>query len=79
MPTGGLHIASLRELYVVVVAVITPPLPRDGSTAQTAIQVHAINLFEIRLGEGSFIVNNLIRRLNKKNLYTQRYIDDIVI
>ena len=68
MSTGGLHIASLRELYVVVVvvAVITPPLPRDGSTAQTAIQVHAVNLFEIRLGEGSFIVNNLIRHLNKK-------------
>ena len=25
----------------VVVFVITPPLPRDGGTARTAIQVHA--------------------------------------
>ena len=31
-----------------VVIVITPTLPRDGSTA---IQVHAVNLIEIRLGE----------------------------
>ena len=36
---------------VVVVVVITPPLPRDGGTARTAIQVHAVNLIEIRLGE----------------------------
>ena len=35
----------------VVVVVITPPLPRDGGTARTAIQVHAVNLIEIRLGE----------------------------
>ena len=34
-----------------VVAVINPPLPRDGGTARTAIQVHAVNLIEIRLGE----------------------------
>ena len=33
------------------VVVITPPLPRDGGTARTAIQVHAVNLIEIRLGE----------------------------
>ena len=34
-----------------VVVVITPPLPRDGGTAWTAIQVHAVNLIEIRLEE----------------------------
>ena len=31
--------------------VVTPPLPRDGGTARTAIQVHAVNLIEIGLGE----------------------------
>ena len=31
--------------------VVTPPLPHDGGTVRTAIQVHAINLLEIRLGE----------------------------
>ena len=31
--------------------VVTPPLPRDGGTTSTAIQVHAVNLIEIRLGE----------------------------
>ena len=31
-------------LMVVVVVVITPPLSRDGVTARTAIQVHAVNL-----------------------------------
>ena len=36
---------------VVVVVVITPPLPRDRGTALTAIQFHAVNLIEIRLGE----------------------------
>ena len=36
---------------VVVVVVITLPLPRDGGTARTTIQVHAVNLIEIRLGE----------------------------
>ena len=36
---------------LVVVVVVTPPLPRDGGTARTAIQVHAVNLIEIRLGE----------------------------
>ena len=35
----------------IVVVVITPPLPRDGGTARTAIQVHAVNLIEIRLGK----------------------------
>ena len=29
---------------VVAVVVITSPLPRDGGTARTAIQVHAVNL-----------------------------------
>ena len=35
----------------VVVVVITPPLPRDGGTVRTAIQVHAVNLIDIKLGE----------------------------
>ena len=34
-----------------VVVVIPPPLPRGRGTAQTAIQVHAVNLIQIRLGE----------------------------
>ena len=33
------------------VVVITPPLPRDGDTAETAIQVHAVYLIEITLEE----------------------------
>ena len=36
---------------LVVVVVTTPPLPRDGGTVRTAIQVHTANLIEIRLGE----------------------------
>ena len=31
--------------------VITSPLSRDGGTAPTAIQVHAVNLIGIKLGE----------------------------
>ena len=34
-----------------VVVVITTPLPPDGGTARTAIQVHTVNLIEIRLGQ----------------------------
>ena len=37
--------------FLVVVVVITPHPPRDGGTAQTPIQVHAINLIKIRLKE----------------------------
>ena len=44
-----------------VVAVITPPLPRDEGTAQTAIQVHAVNLIEIRLGERWQSISNQSR------------------
>ena len=40
-----------RLWWRVVVVVITPTLPQDGGTAQTAIPVHAVNLIEIRLGE----------------------------
>ena len=32
-----------------VVFVITPRLPLDGDTARTAVQVHAVNIIEIRL------------------------------
>ena len=35
----------------VCVCVFTPPLPWDGGTARTVIQVHAVNLIDIRLGE----------------------------
>ena len=35
-----------------VVVVITPPLPRDGDTTLTAIQVHAVNLIELGKGKG---------------------------
>ena len=38
-------------IFVVVVIVISPSLPRDGDTAQPAIQVHAINQIEIRIRE----------------------------
>ena len=37
------------NIVVVVVVVITPPLPWDGGTTRTAIQVHAVKLIEIRL------------------------------
>ena len=36
---------------VVVIVITPPPLPRDGGTAQTAIQVNAVNLIDIRPGE----------------------------
>ena len=43
--------SGLNQIYcIVVVVVITPPLPLDGGTARTSIQVHAVNLIEIRLG-----------------------------
>ena len=50
-PLFVLRVLTYISRAVVVVAVITPPLPRDGGTAQTAIQVHAVNLIEIRRGE----------------------------
>ena len=40
-----------KQEFVDVVVMITPPLLQDVGTAQTAIQVHAVNLIEIRLGE----------------------------
>ena len=46
-----LLVFGFEVVVVVVVVVITPPLPRDGGTARTAIQVHAVNLIEIKLGE----------------------------
>ena len=47
-----IDIRTIKPSYNVVVAVvITPPLPRDGGTARMAIQVHAVNLIEIMLGE----------------------------
>ena len=41
-----------RVVVVVVVVVISPPVPQDGGTARSAIQVHAVNLIEIKLGKG---------------------------
>ena len=38
-------------VVVVVIVVITPPLPRNVGTARRTIQIHAVNLIEIRLGE----------------------------
>ena len=34
-------------LLALVVVVITPPLPRDGGTARTAMQVYAVNSIEL--------------------------------
>ena len=44
----GRVVSGVVELVVVAIAL---PLPRDGITARTVIQVHAINLIEIRLRE----------------------------
>ena len=38
-------------LVVVVVVLITLSFSWDGSTLRTAIQIHAVNLIEMRLGE----------------------------
>ena len=56
-----LHAAEPFErstVVVVVVVVITPPLPQNGGTARTAIQVHVVNLIEIRLGERWQLISN---------------------
>ena len=37
---------------LVVVVVIAHPLPRDGGTTRTAIQVHTVNLIELGYGKG---------------------------
>ena len=46
-PFISLNIYMVIYTMCCVVVVITPPLPRDGSTARTATQMHAINLIEI--------------------------------
>ena len=46
------------NIDVVVVVVITPPFPRDGGTARWAIQIHAVNLIEIRLKESWQPISN---------------------
>ena len=43
---------------LVVVVVISLPLPRVGGTARTAIQVYAVNLIETRLGERWQLISN---------------------
>ena len=45
------HFFQLRYLFVVVVVVITSPLPRNAGTAPTATQVYVVNLIEVRLEE----------------------------
>ena len=40
------------------VVVVTPPLPRGGGTARTVIQIHTVNLIEIRLGERWQTISN---------------------
>ena len=52
------HVIDEFSSKNVVVVVITPPLPRDGGTAPTAMQVHAVNLIEIRLGERCKLILN---------------------
>ena len=42
----------------VVVVVITLPLSRDGGTARTAIQIHAVNRIKIRLREKWQLISN---------------------
>ena len=49
---------QLTTSLPVAVVVITPYLPRDGGMARTAIQVHAVNLIEIRLGERWLPISN---------------------
>ena len=49
--TGTTKFTLLQKQLFFVVVVINPPLPRDGGTARTATQVHAVNLIEIKLGE----------------------------
>ena len=44
------NLADFYSIHHVIVVVITPSFPQDGGTARTAIQVHAVNLVEIRLG-----------------------------
>ena len=44
-------IGELFFVSCVCVCVFTPPLPWDGGTVWTVIQVHAVNLIDIRLGE----------------------------
>ena len=36
-----------KSLGVVVVVAINPPLPGDGGTTRTSIQVHAVNQIEL--------------------------------
>ena len=40
-------ISFARSMGLKVVDVITPPLPWDGGTARTTIQVHAVNRIEL--------------------------------
>ena len=61
--TNALHCRSyvnpaLRPTSFVVFVVVITPLSRDGGTARTAIQVHAVNLIEIRLGERRQPISN---------------------
>ena len=40
-----------QKVIRVLAVVIARLLPRDGGTARTAIQVHVVNLIDIRLGQ----------------------------
>ena len=51
MQFARVHDAELDVSLVCLFVVITLPLLRDGGTARTAIQVHAVTVFEIRLEE----------------------------
>ena len=57
LPDGSSHSRTSAEarqfLYIeiIVVVVVMTPLPQDGGTARTSIQVHAVNLNKITLRE----------------------------
>ena len=52
---SAISYVKLKDTDVVV---IIPRLPRDGGTARTAIQVHAVNLIENWLGERWQTISN---------------------
>ena len=47
----SIHISTVNQQISTNVVVITSPLLQDEGTAQTAMQVHAVNLIEIRQGK----------------------------
>ena len=50
-PGYKVYYSSVEANCSVVVIAIIPPLPTNGGTARTAIQIRVVNLIEIRLGK----------------------------